>query len=1063
MSVLANLPESTLKRILLEKLESQQDYYHAFCNHLSSFRERVVPELKQINVLYCEFTPHDEDNHISNLFKISDMIIGEEQYRRMNVVELGLLIGGIYAHDWGMAVSSAERYYIATKKLQEGSAEMPLLADEFERFEQFIKKRLGKTEFESDKDIDDEIWREYVRNTHALRSGKRAKEYFKEFDGSVAEALSKICIGHWLEIEDVSDRNGYYRDEPVFGETVNLKALTIYIRLVDMFDLGENRTPYALWKYVNPQNVYSKMEWEKHRALHQITCPKFEDRRIICISGRTDNHEVYAALMDFKKLCERYFREDIDALAHMSDPRHKLDVYLLDWRIEPQHFKPIEIGFSFDRENVFKILSDEIYNCHPYVFVRELIQNSIDAINLRREILERKGIGGGNLGLITFEIEKKSEEEIEVTCIDDGIGMDEYILKNYFSVLGKSYYTSADYNSLGTNMTAISKFGVGILSCFSVADSMKIYTRREPYIEEGKQGLKVLINDLRKTFRVEEIPDHKCAVGTKISLTIKTGALAKQLKKNNLSGEYSITNYLEKINKYIEYPIVVKENDKKKIFVPKNYDEQKLKSKIQDYAEYEIQKVDIQYPVENYILPQDLEFFEAYFRIRDIDIKEDLGIDKFEGNLLFPVLKNDQVKIQGAHTDYTTTGILVDNKVRIRWLDAHARNNVFICNKGILLENTELASYYFDFNNRLFPDSLVCINFPNTIDNISLSRFDYNNSEMIMNEVREKLHLYISNELIQKKADLQQYEYWRMVALYVIQYRLNVEKLPASVFENVEYPFVNQNGELEYINIKDKAVIKILPTPVRRISDEYGITGFFIKEESWDYGECLLSAYERYYTNYSIDRTINMVVYKSLLHNFYLKELTFVKNKEHDCYLPQEVWVKGKEDNSSIKKVEAILKEFDDQYDMPTQELMHLFIYTCDLKKCDEFADGFSQYFAYGFQLLNLKHPYTHMLIKYVWCVEQLRKNTSIDKILLERNRDRLKEIPFFTTGYLMNENELSFSKTNQMLKELHDWLRGYYPRLGDEYINLTEAVFIEGTIKCEREDIYTEEKVYDL
>ncbi len=239
-------------------------------------------------------------------------------------------------------------------------------------------------------------------------------------------------------------------------------------------------------------------------------------------------------------------RECSDTLVHMNDSRHELGVYLIEWRIEARNFKPITIGFSFEKGNIFKILSDEIYNCHPYIFIRELIQNSIDAIYLRKKILDRKKVGGDNIGYIYFEINRTSNHDMDVICQDDGIGMDEYVLKNYFSVLGKSYYNSSDFKNKRIDMNAISKFGIGILSCFSVAGQMEILTRREPYMEEGREGLKVVVNDIQKTFRVEEIPEYKCEVGTIIKLRIKNDDLKRQLKRNKINiEEYNITEYIK--------------------------------------------------------------------------------------------------------------------------------------------------------------------------------------------------------------------------------------------------------------------------------------------------------------------------------------------------------------------------------------------------------------------------------------------------------------------------------------------------------------------------------------
>ena len=114
-------------------------------------------------------------------------------------------------------------------------------------------------------------------------------------------------------------------------ETVNLRAITVYLRLIDLLDLGEDRTPYVIWKFVAPRDPCSKMEWAKHRALQPVTCPQYLNGRSILVNGSTDDYEVYVALEDLRIRCEGELRRCTDLLARMNDPRHELDLYRIDW------------------------------------------------------------------------------------------------------------------------------------------------------------------------------------------------------------------------------------------------------------------------------------------------------------------------------------------------------------------------------------------------------------------------------------------------------------------------------------------------------------------------------------------------------------------------------------------------------------------------------------------------------------------------------------------------------------------------------------------------------------
>ncbi|HEX5721085.1 MAG TPA: hypothetical protein VF179_33340, partial [Thermoanaerobaculia bacterium] len=466
------LPESDLIRLLTNHADRRQ---HAvsfdFLTRLKDFHSRVSAEVRQINVLFPEYTPHDEQYHLRRLFSVADTVLGSERLKEFNASELFVLAAALYGHDWGMAVSEHERQFILTGHVPKDFREedLWLLPDERARLKRFAKEqRISLDEKGCTSDIPIEIWREYVRQTHAFRSGERVRRYYHPYDGGVAEAVARVCEGHWLDFDRLQDFHDYPTDFAVLGEAVNLRALAVYVRLIDLLDLAEDRTPYVIWKFVAPRSPKSRMEWAKHRALQPVTPAPYQEGRILRVDGSTDNHEVYAALQDLKRWVDDQFRGCNDLLARMNDPRHRLDLYRIDWRLSARGFKPVSIQFEFDRSRMFEILSEEIYQGDPYVFLRELLQNSIDAIRMRREILQRKGIAMADPPIIRVDIEHGEYGDALVTWRDEGIGMDEYIVGNYLAVAGKSYYRSEDFEREQLRMDPIARFGIGILSCFMV-------------------------------------------------------------------------------------------------------------------------------------------------------------------------------------------------------------------------------------------------------------------------------------------------------------------------------------------------------------------------------------------------------------------------------------------------------------------------------------------------------------------------------------------------------------------------------------------------------------------
>ena len=78
----------------------------------------------------------------------------------------------------------------------------------------------------------------------------------------------------------------------------------------------------------------------------------------------------------------------------------------------------------------------------PEVALRELIQNSIDAC-LLRDAMERSW-GNSYSPEISVKYYQKDDDDI-LEVIDNGTGMDNDIIDNYYSKIGSSFYKSADF------------------------------------------------------------------------------------------------------------------------------------------------------------------------------------------------------------------------------------------------------------------------------------------------------------------------------------------------------------------------------------------------------------------------------------------------------------------------------------------------------------------------------------------------------------------------------------------------------------------------------------------
>ena len=136
---------------------------------------------------------------------------------------------------------------------------------------------------------------------------------------------------------------------------------------------------------------------------------------------------------------------------------------------------------------------------------------------------------------------------------DNGIGMDEYVIENYFMRIGKSYYQSRDFKKEGIHFSPISIFGIGILSCFMMADRIEVET-----FKEEREPRKLEIENYSDYFVTRR--GSRREPGTTITLFLKDDV------------ELDLIEELKKYARHVEFPIYVDDGKNTETIVDRGYD-----------------------------------------------------------------------------------------------------------------------------------------------------------------------------------------------------------------------------------------------------------------------------------------------------------------------------------------------------------------------------------------------------------------------------------------------------------------------------------------------------------
>ena len=149
-------------------------------------------------------------------------------------------------------------------------------------------------------------------------------------------------------------------------------------------------------------------------------------------------------------------------------------------------FNPLK--FELTQQKILDMLMGERIYGDPALAIRELIQNALDTLERRHQQENRRRSDSPgklpNLEKLCIEV-TWDEEENSLTIRDYGSGMDTETITKYFAQIGESFYRSPEFErekrelrEAGYHLTPVSQFGIGILSCFMIAD--RVYVRTNP-------------------------------------------------------------------------------------------------------------------------------------------------------------------------------------------------------------------------------------------------------------------------------------------------------------------------------------------------------------------------------------------------------------------------------------------------------------------------------------------------------------------------------------------------------------------------------------------------------
>lgn len=535
----SRLNNSSLYQVLVSKCRNEgADHVVALVDDVCYYSYQKT---KTILRYMGEFTLHDGD-HLFRVLGLMEKLITEENIDKLSIPELLLLILSAFLHDIGMAPD--EKDVIAWRKTWDISPEFEDESEEkeYSQFKRFTSARPDRMETIEELIIQGDYSKadllkgylisDYIRETHSLRSkeiiARDWEDKIRYKDTDLTWEISEICFSHnenALSLLELDKRllcgQGVYACLPL---------IAVILRLADVLDFDAKRTPAVLFSHLAVKHPVSLGEWNKHRAIESwlISNTNIQFHAKCTHPAIEASIHSFCNVIDFElSVCNniisiineshRGVNRDLVVQIPFSVDRTKIttkkDIY----------GKPLylyrDTQFNLSKSQVIDLLMGTKLYGDPEVALRELIQNSIDAC-LLRQALEKQW---GNLYVpeVTVRYQRENNQDV-LEVFDNGTGMDQYIIDEYYSKVGSSFYKSSDFYDLKAETKAdfnpTSRFGIGILSCFMVSDTLVVDTRRIYGPHDSSEPISLTVEGQESIFLIKKGERRTPGTTTKLIL-----------------------------------------------------------------------------------------------------------------------------------------------------------------------------------------------------------------------------------------------------------------------------------------------------------------------------------------------------------------------------------------------------------------------------------------------------------------------------------------------------------------------------------------------------------------
>lgn len=532
------------------------------------FDQKLVGKaLENIGGFYPHFSNHNA-SHSQQILVNIERILGSD-VDLLSATDTWLILEAAYWHDVGMLVDAKNAKEVHTNP--DFHFMIQTIANEkghdLQKFCQaYVEKNWLSAIGTVDHPFDGvekyrQLIAEWFRRGHDKRVGKLVEDPFKDLGitsprtelipNRIYRYLGQICVSHGMSFESLMAELRP-KQTGMGTENCHPRFIGCLLRLGDLFDLDDNRFCPVMAKHVSNMPLLSKHHHNKHLSLREFQL----DKRTVKLVAECPDEMSYVETQNWFGWIREEFQNQMSQWNLIVPNQNfgslptieQLEVRI-DGNKELLNHKPMK--FSLEEKNAIQILQGANLYKDISSILRELIQNSIDATQIRvwleheDKLLKLSPLHVDFKNIIEnypIKIDFIEKEDIWYLIIEDnGVGFSLEDLNYVQKIAGsdRNLTRKKTISNMPQWLKPSSYFGIGLQSAFLLADRVcfesKSYITNDCFSVEMHSPLK---NNKGYCF-IRKNQDSKKKIGTKFEIPL-------DIKK--LQNSFFVKdNYLKKI------------------------------------------------------------------------------------------------------------------------------------------------------------------------------------------------------------------------------------------------------------------------------------------------------------------------------------------------------------------------------------------------------------------------------------------------------------------------------------------------------------------------------------